>query len=301
MLGLQRMLPQIQQIYYGWASLLANRQSLVDVIGILSLPTDARPRQEQVEFTSGIELRRVSFRHPTRQADTLSAIDMVIPKGSRIGIVGATGSGKSTLIDLIMGLLAPTGGEILVDGVPLGPSTMDSWQQRIAHVPQSIYLSDTSIAENIALGVPAHAIDGQRLAAVCRAAQLEDWLASLQRGLDTIVGEAGVRLSGGQRQRIGIARALYRDADLLILDEATSALDAQTEARLIDQIHRLSPDLTVIMIAHRESTLRRCDAIYEVSSRQVKALDRYAYLSDAQESRGRGSAPADVSVAHWGT
>jgi ATP-binding cassette, subfamily B, bacterial PglK len=289
-LGMQRILPQVQQIYYGWASLLANRQSLVDVAAVLALPTRSTPQATPVGFAKGIELRAVSFRHPTRQADTLCSISMSIPRGSRIGIVGATGSGKSTLIDLIMGLLAPSSGEILIDGVALGSSNLDAWQQKIAHVPQDIYLSDSSIAENIALGVPPADVDSRRLAAACGAAQLQEWIAGLPHGLGTMVGEGGVRLSGGQRQRIGIARALYREAEVLILDEATSALDAQTESNLIQQLEQLSPDMTIIMIAHRQSTLRHCDSIFEVQAGRLAALPWEIFLRLAAADQGRAAA-----------
>jgi ATP-binding cassette, subfamily B, bacterial PglK len=279
-LGMQRMLPQVQQIYYGWTSLVANRHSLDDVLRILKLPKPLRADTRQVSFNRSIELRGVSYKHAERAKETLSNVNITIHKGSRVGVVGTTGSGKSTFVDLVMGLLEPSSGQICVDGVALDAATVDSWQERIAHVPQTIYLSDASIADNIALGTASTSHDPERMRAVCRAAQLTDFLHTLPAGLDTVVGEGGVKLSGGQRQRIGIARALYRHAQLLVLDEATSALDSETEFRVIRAINELSPEITIIMIAHRKSTLRACDAIFQVAHGRVVRLEAAAYLAD---------------------
>ena len=280
-LGMQRMLPQVQQIYYGWASLVANKDSLDDVLRVLRLPKPVRTDSRQVTFRRQVEFRGVSFRHAERTRDTLSDVNFSIMKGSRVGIVGTTGSGKSTLVDLLMGLLEPSSGQICLDGQALDSSTVDSWQSKIAHVPQAIYLSDASIADNITLGTAERAPDIDRLQAVCRAAQLTELLFALPEGLQTMVGEGGVKLSGGQRQRIGIARALYRHAPVLVLDEATSALDSDTESRVIREINELSPEITIVMIAHRKSTLRACDAILHVDNGQVHRLDTAAYFADA--------------------
>lgn len=279
-LGMQRMLPQVQQIYYGWASLVANKDSLDDVLRVLQLPRPRHTAAREVSFERSIEFRGVSFRHPERARETLSDVSFAISKGARVGIVGNTGSGKSTLVDLFMGLLEPSSGQIYIDGKALNPATVDSWQNKIAHVPQSIYLSDASIADNIALGVPADEQDAARLQTVCRAAQLSDLLRTLPAGIDTIVGEGGVKLSGGQKQRIGIARALYRNGRVLVLDEATSALDSETESRVIREINQLSPDMTILMIAHRKSTLRACGAIFHVTSGQVTRLATSTYFAD---------------------
>jgi len=186
----------------------------------------------------------------------------VIHRGERVALVGPTGGGKSTLADILMGLLAPTSGRLLIDGREVAP---ESWQANIAHVPQSIFLADTSIAENIALGIPAAEVDRERLEAAARQAQIASFIDSLPRGYATTVGERGVRLSGGQRQRIGIARALYKQAPVLVFDEATSALDDATEKALMDTLAALSRDLTIIMIAHRLSTTAYCDRVITVS------------------------------------
>src|SRR4029079_8826768 len=213
-----------------------------------------------------VELDGVSFAYPSDRNFTLKNITVQIPKGSRVGFVGKTGSGKTTLLNLVMGLLEPVSGEIRVDGDLLTPANKQSWQKQVAHVPQSIFLTDGSIAENIALGVPAEAIDEDKLRDVCRQAELAQFVESLPRGYSTPVGERGVRLSGGQIQRIGLARALYKDATVLILDEATSALDDATEANIIDAVQRLGRRYTVLMIAHRTTTLRECDTIYRLDA-----------------------------------
>jgi ATP-binding cassette subfamily B protein len=183
-----------------------------------------------------------------------------------VGFVGKTGSGKTTLLNLVMGLLDAASGEIRIDRRPLTAANKQSWQKQVAHVPQSIFLTDGSIAENVALGVPAGNIDQDKLRDVCRQAELAEFIESLPKGYETAVGERGVRLSGGQIQRIGLARALYKDATVLVLDEATSALDDATEANIIDAVQRLGRSYTVLMIAHRTTTLRECDIIYKLES-----------------------------------
>ena len=188
-----------------------------------------------------------------------------IAKGERIGVRGDTGSGKSTLLDLLMGLIEPTHGEIRVDGRKLDADARRAWQANIAHVPQSIYMIDDSIAANVTLGIPPEKIDRARLAAAVQVAQLEDVIAQLPEGYDTIVGERGIRVSGGQRQRIGLARALYREASILVLDEATSALDPRTEARVIAGIMSLPQNTTIVIVSHRESALNLCDRRIDVT------------------------------------
>jgi ATP-binding cassette subfamily B protein len=195
----------------------------------------------------------------------LQGLDLEIRRGERIGLVGSTGSGKSTTVDLLMGLLVPTGGRLLVDGqdlhVPQQPGQLAAWRAAIAHVPQSIYLSDSSIAENIAFGVPKQDIDLARVKAAADQAQISSFIESSIEGYASFVGERGIRLSGGQRQRIGIARALYKQACVLVLDEATSALDDETESSIMQAVNSLSKDLTVVIIAHRLSALQNCDRV----------------------------------------
>jgi ABC-type multidrug transport system fused ATPase/permease subunit len=272
-LGAQRLLPLIQQAYNGWSLGLGNLQALEDVAILLaSAPDEEEATETQpLPFLREIVFERVGFAYDDA-AFTLRDVEVVVARGERVGIVGTTGSGKSTLLDLLMGLLCPTGGAIRIDGTELGPATRAAWQAQIAHVPQSIYLMDDSIAANIAFGVPPHLVDAARLAAAAEAARLGAFLAELPEGLATRVGERGIRLSGGQRQRIGLARALYKGAQVLILDEATSALDDRTEAEVMESLMGLGRTITLIMVAHRRSTLAGCDRILSVEGGRVTAL-----------------------------
>ncbi|MFO0004088.1 MAG: ATP-binding cassette domain-containing protein, partial [bacterium] len=196
----------------------------------------------------------MSFRYDPSAPWALDSVDVVIPAGCRLGIIGTSGSGKSTLVDLLMGLLDPAEGSLCVDGLAIDAANRGAWQENISHVPQSVFLADVSIAENIAFGVPKDRIDRDRVREAARKAQIADYLERQPEGYDTLVGERGVRLSGGQRQRLGIARALYRRAKVLIFDEATSALDSETEIAVMEAIEGLGDDLTIVMIAHRLST-----------------------------------------------
>jgi ABC-type multidrug transport system fused ATPase/permease subunit len=227
----------------------------------------------KLPFREALTLRGVSFAYGDGPR-VLEAVDLDIARGARIGIVGPTGSGKSSLLDLIMGLLEPSAGAIAVDGRSLDDATRPLWQAQIAHVPQSIYLADDTISANIAFGVRRGAMDEARLRACAEAAHIAAFVAGLPDGYATRVGERGIRLSGGQRQRIGIARALYKQAEVLILDEATSALDDETEAAVIASIMALGPDITLIMIAHRRSTLDGCDRILAVDKGRVRQEER---------------------------
>ena len=266
-LGAQRLLPLMQQSYFGWASLLSHRSLFFDTVTLLRHPLPPNIATESLpRLQSAVELDDVGFGYASDQHFTLRNISLRIPKGSRVGFVGKTGSGKTTLLNVVMGLLDPASGEIRVDGHLLTSSNKRSWQQQVAHVPQSIFLTDGSIAENIALGVPADAIDIDKMRHVCRLAELAHFVEGLPQGYATSVGERGVRLSGGQIQRIGLARALYKDATVLVLDEATSALDDATEANIIEAVQRLGRRYTVLMIAHRTTTLRECDIIYKLNS-----------------------------------
>jgi ATP-binding cassette subfamily B protein len=214
----------------------------------------------------------------------LNDLSFTIRKGTRVGFVGSTGSGKSTALDLLMGLLMPTEGELLVDNEPVTGSRVRAWQRSIAHVPQSIYLADTTLAENIAFGVPREAIDLERVRRAARQAQIAEFIESRLEGYDVSVGERGIRLSGGQRQRIGIARALYKQASVLVFDEATSALDNATEQSVMDAIDGLDRDLTIVLIAHRLTTVRRCDTIIELQNGRLVAQGTYEQLLECSPS-----------------
>lgn len=208
----------------------------------------------------------------------LDEVDFIIPRGTRIGFIGPSGSGKSTLLDIIMGLLSPSAGQLKIDGRSVREENRRAWQAHVAHVPQSVFLADASIEENIAFGVPRNQIDHERVRKVARQAQIASTIEALPEQYQTMTGERGVRLSGGQRQRIGIARALYKRADVIILDEATSALDNETELALMQAIETLGPDLTILIIAHRTNTLRNCDHIFELRGGRLAWSGSYQEL-----------------------
>jgi ATP-binding cassette, subfamily B, bacterial PglK len=276
-MGAQRLLPYMQNIYTGFANARGSVPATEEVIEMLNLQLPKstsyckiQPMSEHSENTTPvIELRKVCFTYSANNPLVLRDVNITIPRGARMGFVGTTGSGKSTLIDLIMGLLTPTSGEIYVSGQLLSATNMSVWQRSIAHVPQAIFLKDSSLAENIALGTQRDEIDIGRLESAIRQSQLLETIHNLPKGIETRVGERGVQLSGGQRQRIGIARALYKNAEILILDEATSALDNETERNLMDSIYQTNPSAITLMIAHRLSTLDRCDSICTVRSGEV--------------------------------
>jgi ABC-type multidrug transport system fused ATPase/permease subunit len=281
-LGAQRMLPLLQVIYNAWSQYMGNQASYAAIISMLDHPIAPELLASQASvplpFEQALELDDVSFAYGEGGAPVIRGISMAIPRGARIGLIGKTGSGKSTAMDLVMGLLHPTRGVIRVDGEALTLSNVHAWQAQIAHVPQHIYLSDATLIENIAFGVPRERIDEDRAWQAAGQADITDFIDDQPQGYETRVGERGVRLSGGQRQRIGIARALYKRSKLLVFDEATSALDDATEAAVMDSIYRLGRDLTVIMIAHRLTTLRGCDIIYRLEHGQIVASGTFAEM-----------------------
>ena len=285
-LGAQRLLPALQQIYGAWASIAGNHASLADTIALLDQPLPAelmQPVPAPLLFQNAIRFDAVRFRYAGDGPWVLDGLNLTIPKGARVGFIGSTGSGKSTTLDLLMGLLMPTEGELLVDGQPISGNRLRAWQRSIAHVPQSIYLADATLAENIAFGVPLEAIDLNRVQLAARKAQIADFIESSPEGYQAYAGERGIRLSGGQRQRIGIARALYKQASVLVFDEATSALDNATEQSVMDAIEGLSSDLTILLIAHRLTTVRRCDFIVELERGRVVAQGTYEQTKRAQD------------------
>ena len=266
-LGAQRLLPALQLAYDSYSRIKGSNSSLEDVLDLLNqrLPEHAnQPPQNPITFEKEIEIRNVDFRYTLETPWVLKNINLSISKGSCVGFMGVTGSGKSTLIDIIMGLLSPTDGELIIDHKSLNRQNIKSWQAHIAHVPQNIFLSDASIEENIAFGIPKELIDHQQVKKAARQAQISELVGELAKGYQTQVGEQGVRLSGGQRQRIGIARALYKQADVLIFDEATSALDGKTEQLVMDTIRGLGKEITVLIISHRLSTLKQCNFIVKL-------------------------------------
>lgn len=279
-LGAQRLLPISHQAYSAWSSIKGFEHSLGDALDLLDQPVlqGSQSTEIALPFDYSIKLNDVSFRYTDYGNPVLKNLTLEIKKGARIGFIGATGSGKSTLIDLIMGLLNPDNGGIFVDGIRIDNLNSKSWQKHISHVPQDIFLTDATIAENIAFGVEPKDIDYSRVRVAARRAQIgldiESWTSKYQ----TIVGERGVRLSGGQRQRIAIARAFYKDTDVIVLDEATSALDTVTEEAVMHSISQLEKRVTLLVIAHRISTLKNCDLIVELSRGEIKRVVGYKEL-----------------------
>ena len=266
-LGAQRLLPVMQSSYAAWTSIQGVQVSLQDTLDLLDQPFPDyanQPAAKPLPFQQQIKLNQLSFRYSPQTAWVLRNLDLNIAKGSRIGIIGATGSGKSTLLDIVMGLLRPSEGSIEIDGQLVTIENNRAWQAHIAHVPQDIFLADSTIEENIAFSIPKDQIDHERVRQAAQQAQIADSIDTWPKQYQTFVGERGVRLSGGQRQRIGIARALYKQADVIIFDEATSALDNETEQGIMQAIEGLSTELTILIIAHRLSTLRNCTQIVEL-------------------------------------
>lgn len=276
--GAQRLLPMLQQLYGSWSSIRGGQASLNDVLDLLEqpLPTYARSLiSEPIPFRTSIKVNNISFRYTDSTPWVLRDINFEIPKGSRVGFMGTTGSGKSTLLDILMALLPPGKGSLAIDDTTISEQNFRNWQSHIAHVPQSIFLADTTIAENIAFGVPPEHINYERLEHAAQKAQIAKSIESWEKGYNTYVGERGVRLSGGQRQRIGIARALYKQADVIVFDEATSALDDETEAAVMDAVEAIGSDITVLIVAHRLSTLKVCNIVYELEAGRIKRGGTY--------------------------
>lgn len=270
-LGAQRLLPLVQLIYIGVVNLKGQENLVIDVIELLEQPVndEAENKIDSLNFNDHILFDKVNFRFHKNSPLVLEDLSFLIKKGNRIGFLGPTGSGKSTTIDLLIGLLMPTSGRILVDDKLLTGKTCLEWQKNIAHVPQDLYLLDASFARNIAFSVPESKIDLGRVIAAAKSAQIHEFISETPKGYDGVVGERGTRLSGGQRQRIGIARALYKKTSVLVLDEATSALDSDSEKEVMSSIQGIDGDITIIMIAHRVSTLKHCDIVYRLDGGKI--------------------------------
>ena len=280
-LGAQRLLPVLQQIYNAYITIKGNQASTQDALDLLDQPMPEHANVQlakPIAFQIALTLKDLGFRYTPQGPWVLRHLNLHIPKGSRVGFVGVTGSGKSTLLDIAMGLLNPTEGTLLVDNSAVQPQNTRAWQAHISHVPQAIYLSDNSIAENIAFGVPAELIDLQLVKQAAQQAQIAQTIESWDKGYDTMVGERGVRLSGGQRQRIGIARALYKRSNVIIFDEATSALDNETEAAVMQAVETLGRHITILIITHRLTTLKSCDQIVELANCGIKAVGDYQQM-----------------------
>ena len=264
-LGAQRLLPTMQQLYDAYTNLKGAQASLTDVLNFLNrnIPSyKDLPLAESANLEKDIVLKNISFRYSDDLPWVLNNINLRFMRGSRIGFAGETGSGKSTLLDILMGLINPSSGELLIDGLEVNKQNKHTWWKNIAHVPQSIYLSDSSIKENIAFGIEDKDIQFDKVERAAELAQIDSVINELSDSYKTSIGERGIRLSGGQRQRIGIARALYKSVKVIVFDEATSSLDSKTENAVMRSIENLDKNLTVFIVAHRLSTLQFCDIIH---------------------------------------
>ena len=282
-----RLLPAMQRVFHDLTSIYFNQAILDSLHPDLSVADRSQGFREQHEtplpFEREIQLHQIRFNYPGAQGPALEGIELTIGKQQTIGFVGSTGSGKTTLVDILLGLLEPQGGALLVDQVPVDSHNVRNWQRNIGYVPQDIFLSDDTVARNIAFGIPDSEIDMQRVIQAAEIAALHEFVVDqLPNGYDTIIGERGIRLSGGQRQRIGLARALYDNPSVLVLDEATSALDGSTEKAVMAAIAHASKDRTLIMIAHRLTTVKDCDVIYIIDEGTI--VDHGSFESLAQRN-----------------
>lgn len=282
-----RLMPALQSIFKATATLKHDIAAVdlfyEDLKGTSNQPFDPRlvenPDKTKLAFEHEVILRDIVFNYPKSAKPAVNGVNLTIKKNTSLGIVGASGSGKSTLVDIILGLLEAQKGNILVDGIKLNNANIGQWQNDIGYVPQSIFLADSTITENIAFGIPHDLIDEESVINAAKMANIHDFIINeLEHGYSTITGERGIRLSGGQRQRIGIARALYHKPSLLVFDEATSALDGTSEKVVMDAVNDLHGQITIIMIAHRLSTIVGCDNIVWMENGEIKAEGAYDKL-----------------------
>ena len=287
-----RLMPALQQIFANWSIVRFNISAVdriardIDTLPGASKnqPTVPPPSVRKLPLTRAIELDGVTFHYPGREEPVLDKVSLVIPVNTSIGLVGSTGSGKTTTLDILLGLLEPTGGHLRVDGQLIDRKNVRQWQAAIGYVPQQIMLLDDTVLKNIAFGIPDGEIDREKVVEAAKLAHLHDFVTSdLPQGYDTPIGERGVRLSGGQRQRIGIARALYHEPSVLVLDEATSALDNITENVIMEALNTLSRNKTVIMVAHRLTTVRECDTIVVLDRGRVADSGTYSSLLERND------------------
>jgi len=286
-----KLLPVFQTTYGSIAQIRGSLSAFETIKG--DLEASQEKVKQEIKITSlkehfsaqeSIKLENIEFSYPGKRKSALTQLNMEIPVNSVVGLVGSSGSGKSTAIDILLGLIKPDRGQLLIDGEPLSPSQIRAWQNTLGFVPQSIFLTDSSILENIAFGLAANNIDMERAKRVIKLVHLDELIQQLPDGLNTTVGERGVQLSGGQRQRIGIARSLYHNAEVLIFDEATSALDGITEKLVMDTIHEFSGSKTIIMVAHRFTTIQKCDIIFFMEEGKIADKGTYDELMERNET-----------------
>ncbi len=303
--ALQQIYASVTQIYYNKAILDRLYQDLVSDEQHDLFPKEGG-EEEDLPFRHRILLEGIRFRYPEGERNVIDGLELEIPMESVVGLAGSTGSGKTTLVDIILGLHIPQGGRMLIDNTPVAPANIRVWRRKIGYVPQDIYLSDDTVTRNIAFGIPDDRIDYEQVRRAARIAALDDFIQTLPEQYGTVIGERGVRLSGGQRQRIGLARALYRSPEVLVLDEATSSLDGATEEAVLNAIRSASKAKTVIMIAHRLNTLKDCDVIYMLEKGRISSSGTYDGLllenrefmrmakveNERNNDRAEGSKPA---------
>tara|TARA_B100000035_G_scaffold313498_1_gene327358 strand:+ start:915 stop:2696 length:1782 start_codon:yes stop_codon:yes gene_type:complete len=274
-----RLMPAVQQLYSALTSIRFAETSINSVFNDLNVDLDYNIQTEKLTFKRDISLNNITFNYPNSNKTNLNNVSINIPIKTTVGLVGLTGSGKTTLADVILGLLKPLKGDLKVDDTKINRINLTKWQRNIGYVPQQIFLTDQSVTSNIAFGIDTPLIDHQAVEEAAKIANLHDFVINdLKNKYETIIGERGIRLSGGQRQRIGIARALYHKPSLLILDEATNALDGLTEKAVMDAVHNLSSKITVILIAHRLNTVKKCDKIFLMEKGKIIANGNYDQL-----------------------
>jgi ATP-binding cassette subfamily B protein len=281
-LGAQRLLPLIQQTYSSYATIVGSKKALSEALFLLEnkrTTLNLNTSSVNINLQNKIELKDLSFKYTGSKNFALKNINIKFDKGSITGIIGSSGSGKSTLLDILMSLLHPTSGSFYVDETEINSTNFKTWQQNIAHVPQFIYLSDATIAENIAFGVPKNLINYDLVKLAAEKSRISDIIEKLDKKYETIIGENGSRLSGGQRQRIGIARALYKNAKILIFDEATSSLDNEIENEVMNSIENLGNEYTIIIVAHRTSTLKKCNQIIELKNGELNKITNFNQIT----------------------
>ena len=274
----QRMLPMLQHVYSGLVHIKSSQALLEDTLEFLEQPLPSYIHDKQpapMTFESAISTKNLSFRYSRESSWVLRNLNLQIKRGAKVGFIGKTGSGKSTLLDILMGLLEPSEGQLFIDNKAINDENCRYWRANVVHVPQAIFLADATIAENIAFGIPVGEIDHNRVREAAKRAQIAETIESWEGKYEVIVGEQGVRLSGGQRQRIAIARAFYKQADVIFFDEATSALDNDTERAVTDAISNVDEDTTILIVAHRLTSLIGCDLVIELDNGQIKRQGSY--------------------------
>jgi ATP-binding cassette, subfamily B, bacterial PglK len=275
--GAQKILPLINNLYLHFSIFKGNVYQIDEVINVLNRYEEKEKikilvKEKEVNFRNSISFNNVNYSYEDKKEYILENINLEIKKGTKIGIIGKSGEGKSTFLDLLMGLLEPKSGTVCVDGIKLSPETLSSWQSKISHVPQKLFLTDSSFLENIAFGKSINDIDVQKVELVSKKAQLHEFIMSLKEGYHEQIGERGIKLSGGQIQRVGLARSLYKNSEIIIFDEATNSLDSETEGLIMKELYNLEKNLTIIIVAHRLNTLSQCDVIFEVKKKTIIKL-----------------------------